>query len=535
MLVLAQVMSASAHIPAGQSLNQPEGSDPWRFAAAWQLQPSEYAIEFCDSHATARAVFEILPLASLDPNDVGAKMDGATETMNTFSSHKVQRESISNGMEIPLSMRGNGSVDFLYQPEFGTAECISARLAIKTSGYYLVVATQDIGVAIHNKNRTDSQLESLAKCFTGGCTPPVATTAAASSSTVSAMLASLLLSLTSLGGVAILRLHRDRHTDQDEDTHTHHHGAAASASLVDLMTTFASGCLLGVVAFHLLPEATEKLNNEPDTPEWLVGALLMAGVFASLMIEVFVHVCLSGGSHDCHQVPTTAAPDTDSVPVKSTSNLLVLPLDSPSEPSSAASSLTTVCSQSPSPEKKEGKNGVDVVVGQPEPEEPHANVTRTTIAPTAWITAMGDLFHAFTDGIVLAVAFQSCSASLGWVVVLGILLHEVPHRIGDFFVFVRSGMSTTQAVGVNLVASLGSLAGVLTIVCLGEVSESTLGTMLALGAGLLLFIALAELLPPVLRVQDPPTAIKHLSCLAVGCALIWLSALHEVVCDAEKE
>jgi len=51
---------------------------------------------------------------------------------------------------------------------------------------------------------------------------------------------------------------------------------------------------------------------------------------------------------------------------------------------------------------------------------------------------IGDAFHNFVDGVVIAGAFLE-STSLGLAVALSTIAHEVPQEVGEFMVYLRGG------------------------------------------------------------------------------------------------
>ncbi|TMW65524.1 hypothetical protein Poli38472_008166 [Pythium oligandrum] len=457
----------------------------------------------------------------MKPDDIATATAIATTHFHTFSSNEVTHLTVRDGSVLPLS---DDLTTYLYRAELRGEdndegddgdECVGTTLSLRESGIYLIVATEERSrvktvISSTGDPNEDSQLPT--ECFVGCGTqeesrrpPPPGDSDSGRAYT--AIIASGIVSLTSLVGVVILRM-----------------GTSDVDTLVQYMTTFAAGCLLGVVVFHLYHESAEYLSKQA---EWVAGAYVLLGAFLSLVIEVQVHVWLgshgvdSCGGHGHHHGGHRHHHHEDEVQDKS----ILLAVDS----------TTPGTEASISSDEDQGNTMEPAAPSSPSPKElkqPTEEVSSITIEPVAWITAIGDFFHAFTDGVVLAVAFRSCSSSLGWAVTLGIVLHEVPHRIGDFFVFLKAGMNEGQALAVNLVASLGSLLGVLVLFVLGNVSDETLGALLATGAGALLFIAMAELLPPVLSVRHQRTALLHLIWFALGGGLLWLSVFQDVECDA---
>lgn len=73
----------------------------------------------------------------------------------------------------------------------------------------------------------------------------------------------------------------------------------------------------------------------------------------------------------------------------------------------------------------------------------------TDIKVSGYLNLAADFTHNFTDGLAIGASFL-VSPAVGTVTTVTILLHEVPHEIGDFAILVQSGctkrkVATTQA------------------------------------------------------------------------------------------
>jgi zinc and cadmium transporter len=71
---------------------------------------------------------------------------------------------------------------------------------------------------------------------------------------------------------------------------------------------------------------------------------------------------------------------------------------------------------------------------------------------------IGDSFHNFVDGILIAAAFMQ-DAQLGIVTALAIIAHEIPQEVGDFLILLHSGYSRLRAFMLNLLSSFAMFAG----------------------------------------------------------------------------
>lgn len=107
---------------------------------------------------------------------------------------------------------------------------------------------------------------------------------------------------------------------------------------------------------------------------------------------------------------------------------------------------------------------------------------------------IGDAFHNFVDGIVIAAAFLT-SIPLGITATIAIIAHEVPQEVGDFAILLDSGMSRTRALVLNSLSAAATLPGaMLAYFWLAETSAA-MPYVLAISAASFIYIAAADLIP----------------------------------------
>jgi zinc and cadmium transporter len=127
---------------------------------------------------------------------------------------------------------------------------------------------------------------------------------------------------------------------------------------------------------------------------------------------------------------------------------------------------------------------------------------------------IGDAFHNFVDGVVIAAAFLT-SPALGIATALAVIAHEIPQELGDFAILLASGMSKARAFAFNLLSSLSTLPGVLVgWYWLAEVRQA-IPYVLAISAASFIYIAIADLVPGLhRRVGARATLLQTLLILA---------------------
>lgn len=110
------------------------------------------------------------------------------------------------------------------------------------------------------------------------------------------------------------------------------------------------------------------------------------------------------------------------------------------------------------------------------------------------LALVGLSLHSLMDGASLAAALGTQSG-LGTLVFIGILLHRVPEGATISSIFLARGFGAAKAIGAAGVLALAALVG---SGILG-VMHIPLGPVLALSAGLALYVASSDLLPEVQR------------------------------------
>ena len=73
-----------------------------------------------------------------------------------------------------------------------------------------------------------------------------------------------------------------------------------------------------------------------------------------------------------------------------------------------------------------------------------------------YLNLAADFAHNFTDGLAIGASYAA-GRSVGIITMVTILLHEVPHEVGDFAILIQSGCSRRK-VGPTLLTDLSRLS-----------------------------------------------------------------------------
>jgi len=114
------------------------------------------------------------------------------------------------------------------------------------------------------------------------------------------------------------------------------------------------------------------------------------------------------------------------------------------------------------------------------------------------IPMLGIGFHSFVDGVIYSVAFN-VSIFTGVLAAIGMILHEFPEGIVTFVLLARGGFGRRKsALYAFLAAAISTPLGTLvSYPFISNIKQSSLGALLAISAGALVYVGASHLLPAV--------------------------------------
>jgi zinc and cadmium transporter len=139
----------------------------------------------------------------------------------------------------------------------------------------------------------------------------------------------------------------------------------------------------------------------------------------------------------------------------------------------------------------------------------------------ASLVIVGDAFHTFVDGAVIAAAVLT-SVPLGITTALAVATHEIPQEVGDVAILLRAGFSRLRAFTLNLVAGLGGILGAIGMLVASQSVPNLLPYVLSFAAGNFLYIAMADLIPDLHRGGIEGGPVRQLLLIVAGVATISL-------------
>lgn len=157
--------------------------------------------------------------------------------------------------------------------------------------------------------------------------------------------------------------------------------------------------------------------------------------------------------------------------------------------------------------------------------EPAAGIMPSTVnhdhGRSGMMIVLGDTFHNFVDGILIAAAFMA-DIQLGIVTAIAITAHEIPQETGDFIILLNSGFSRAHALWFNLLSGVATvLGGVLAYFMLNQL-DHLIAPILAIAAASMTYVAMADLIPSLHKRPEIGATVQQVVLIVLGIGTVWL-------------
>ncbi|XP_045681691.1 zinc transporter ZIP13 isoform X2 [Phyllostomus hastatus] len=145
---------------------------------------------------------------------------------------------------------------------------------------------------------------------------------------------------------------------------------------------------------------------------------------------------------------------------------------------------------------------------------------------SGYLNLLANTIDNFTHGLAVAASFL-VSKKIGLLTTMAILLHEIPHEVGDFAILLRAGFDRWSAAKLQLSTALGGLLGACFAICTQSPKgvEETVAWILPFTSGGFLYIALVNVLPDLLEEDDPWHSLQQVLLLCAGILVMVLFSL----------
>ncbi|OAD61344.1 Protein catecholamines up [Eufriesea mexicana] len=168
---------------------------------------------------------------------------------------------------------------------------------------------------------------------------------------------------------------------------------------------------------------------------------------------------------------------------------------------------------------------------------------------TGYLNLVADFLHNFTDGLAIGASYLA-GKNIGYITTFTILLHEVPHEIGDFAILIQSGYNKRkvkyknytinqiifvnwcknyffQAMMLQLSTAIGALLGTYVSLLVEGLGDLATMWILPFTAGGFIYIATVSVIPELLIDTNFKQSVKETIALLLGVYMMVLIAEYE--------
>ncbi|XP_015674142.1 zinc transporter ZIP13 [Protobothrops mucrosquamatus] len=145
------------------------------------------------------------------------------------------------------------------------------------------------------------------------------------------------------------------------------------------------------------------------------------------------------------------------------------------------------------------------------------------IKMSGYLNLLANTIDNFTHGLAVAASFL-VSRKVGLLTTLAILLHEIPHEVGDFVILLRAGFDRWSAAKLQLSTALGGILGACFAICTQSPKGTgeTIAWILPFTSGGFLYIALVNVVPDLLEEKNLWNSVQQVFCLCAGIVVMVL-------------
>ncbi|XP_078044039.1 LOW QUALITY PROTEIN: zinc transporter Slc39a7-like [Augochlora pura] len=254
--------------------------------------------------------------------------------------------------------------------------------------------------------------------------------------------------------------------------------------LLKILLSFASGGLLGDAFLHLIPNALVPHSHDEDEHDHVhnmsVDLCILLGIIMFLVVEKVIRLIKTDHSHvHVHSIPEKGKRD-----------------DSNSK-----------------------KNAVTVDAASEKCE----NIPENEIKIAGCLNLVADFLHNFTDGLAIGASYLAGS-SIGFITTFTILIHEIPHEIGDFAILIQSGYSKRKAMMLQLSTAVGALLRTCVSLLAEGMGDLATTWILPFTAGGFIYIATLSVIPELLTDTKFTQSVKDIIALLLGiCIMVYIA------------
>ena len=142
------------------------------------------------------------------------------------------------------------------------------------------------------------------------------------------------------------------------------------------------------------------------------------------------------------------------------------------------------------------------------------------------ILIIGDCFHNFIDGILIASAFI-VDINLGLITALAIIVHEIPQEISNFSILINSGYSLSRTLLMNVITGCAMIVGAILAYFVLNDLEFLIPIILAFAASSMIYVAISDLIPSLHKKVEIKQTFQQTFSIFLGVLIIYF--LHSLI------
>ena len=142
------------------------------------------------------------------------------------------------------------------------------------------------------------------------------------------------------------------------------------------------------------------------------------------------------------------------------------------------------------------------------------------------ILIIGDCFHNFIDGILIASAFI-VDINLGLITALAIIVHEIPQEISNFSILINSGYSLSRTLLMNVITGFAMIIGAILAYFVLNDLEFLIPIILAFAASSMIYVAISDLIPSLHKKVEINQTFQQTFSIFLGVLIIYF--LHSLI------
>ncbi len=139
--------------------------------------------------------------------------------------------------------------------------------------------------------------------------------------------------------------------------------------------------------------------------------------------------------------------------------------------------------------------------------------------PVGALSLVASGMHNFLDGAIIAASWL-VSMPAGIATTIAVILHEIPHEMGDLGILLHAGYGRRKAFFYNFYSGLIAILGAATALTLGMAVQNAALYIIPFAAGNFIYIAGSDLVPELHKTKHAGHSLLQLGAILVGVALM---------------